>query len=73
MIKVKSLFDLAHSRGQELAQMALAWVLQRSTSVIIGASRLSQIRENCRTIDNLEFSREEQDIIEKILNPPEMT
>lgn len=73
MTKVKSLFDLAHSRGQELAQMALAWVLQRSTSVIIGASRLSQIRENCRTTDNLEFSREERDMIEKILNPPEMT
>ena len=68
MRKVTALNDLAQERGQALSQMALAWVLQRATSVIIGASRLSQIAENCKTIDNTAFSREELEKIEKILN-----
>lgn len=65
--KVEYLYELAQERGQALSQMALAWVLQRSTSVIIGASRLPQIRENCQTTMNLEFSKEELDKIEGIL------
>lgn len=68
MAKVEALHDLAQERGQGLSQMALAWVLQRATSVIIGASRLSQIRENCQSTENLEFSKEENDKIDAILN-----
>lgn len=68
MKKVEALQVLAQERGQALSQMALAWVLQRSTSVIIGASRLSQIKENCETTDNLAFEKEELEKIEAILN-----
>lgn len=68
MRKVTALNDLAQERGQALSQMALAWVLQRATSVIIGASRLQQIAENCKTIENTAFSKEELEKIEQILN-----
>lgn len=68
MHKVQELNKLSHERGQVLAQMALAWVLQSATSVIIGASRMAQIAENCRTVDNLTFTQEENDRIEMILN-----
>ena len=68
MRKVTALNDLAQERGQALSQMALAWVLQRATSVIIGASRLQQIAENCKTIENTAFSKEELENIEQILN-----
>jgi len=68
MRKVSALNDLAQERGQALSQMALAWVLQRATSVIIGASRLQQIAENCKTIENTAFSKEELEKIEQILN-----
>lgn len=68
MHKVTVLNDLAQERGQALSQMALAWVLQRATSVIIGASRLQQIAENCKTIENTAFSKEELEKIEQILN-----
>ncbi len=67
MRKVTELNNLAQERGQTLSQMALAWVLQRATSVIIGASRLSQIAENCKTTDNMQFSEEELGKIELIL------
>ena len=71
MKKVGALYDIAKERGQVLPQMALAWVLQRATSVIIGASRLPQIRENCQTTDNLKFSKEELDRIQIILSADE--
>lgn len=59
--RVRALNDIAAARGQTLAQMALAW-LHRSpvtASVIIGASRLSQIEDAARAQDNLNFSEEE--------------
>ena len=67
--KVRQLNELAASRGQSLAQMALAWVLRggRVTSVLIGASKPSQIEDCAGTIQNLEFTREELDKIEAIL------
>lgn len=67
--KVRELNEIASQRGQSLAQMALAWVLRegRVTSALIGASRPSQIIENVQAINNLEFSREELELIEKIL------
>ena len=68
MEKVAALNVLAGERDQALSQMALAWVLQRSTSVIIGASRLAQLKENCQTTQHLDFTKEELDKIEEILS-----
>lgn len=68
--KAKKLNEIAHGRGQSLAQLALAWVLREgyATSVIIGASRLSQIKENAGAINRLDFTQDELDSIENILN-----
>ncbi|SDN01032.1 L-glyceraldehyde 3-phosphate reductase [Paenibacillus sp. yr247] len=67
--QINQLNELASSRGQSLAQMALAWVLrgERVTSALIGASRVSQIEENVAALKNLEFAPEELAKIEKIL------
>ena len=67
--KIRALNAIASERGQSLAQMALAWVLKdkRMTSVLIGASRISQIEDNVKTLDNLDFSAEELEKIEDIL------
>lgn len=67
--KARKLNDIAKERGQSLAQMALSWLLSRRaiTSVIIGASRVSQIEDNVGAIENLAFSQEELDRIEAIL------
>lgn len=51
-----------------LMQMALACVLRRTTSVIIGASRLTQIQENTAVLSKLDFTAEELDRIESILS-----
>jgi len=69
LIKVRLLNDVAAQRGQSLAQMALAWVLRggKVTSALIGASRFSQIEENVGALSNLEFSKEELNGIEGIL------
>jgi L-glyceraldehyde 3-phosphate reductase len=67
--RVQRLNDIATERGQSLSQMALAWVLRggKVTSVLIGASRVSQIEENVAVINNLDFSEEELARIEDIL------
>jgi L-glyceraldehyde 3-phosphate reductase len=59
--KVRALNDMAHARGQTLAQMALAWCLRQEgvTSVLIGASRPAQIDENVAALNKLEFSDDE--------------
>ncbi|QED58774.1 L-glyceraldehyde 3-phosphate reductase [Enterococcus durans] len=66
--KITLLQELAETRNQSLAQMALAWNLRQEsvTSVLVGASRLSQLQESVRMMDNLHFSPEE-DKIETIL------
>ncbi|SMG35603.1 L-glyceraldehyde 3-phosphate reductase [Paraburkholderia susongensis] len=58
---VRKLNDIAQRRGQSLAQMALAWALRdaRVTSVLIGASRAEQVRENVGALGNLAFSADE--------------
>ncbi|MCK9684501.1 L-glyceraldehyde 3-phosphate reductase [Scleromatobacter humisilvae] len=58
---VRALNDLARSRGQSLAQMAVAWVLRdaRVTSALIGASRPAQIAELAGAVKRLDFSPEE--------------
>ncbi len=68
--KVKKLNDMAKSRGQTLAQMALAWVLRHETmtSVLIGASTIEQIDDAVGTLKKLDFSSAELKQIEKVLN-----
>ncbi len=67
--KVRALQEIAKERGQSLAQMALAWILRdgKVTSVLIGASRPEQIRENVKALGNIRFSQEECDRIDEIL------
>ncbi len=64
--KLKKLNSIAEQRGQTLAQMALAWILkdQRITSVLIGASKVSQLEENVQALDNCTFTKTELDNID---------
>jgi L-glyceraldehyde 3-phosphate reductase len=67
--KVAKLNEIALNRGQTLAQMALAWILKdkRVTSVLIGASSVTQL-ENCAGMTGqMTFSDEELQRIEAIL------
>ena len=67
--KARALNALANERGQTLAQMALAWILRDGdiTSVLIGASKPAQILDNVGMLRNTQFSKEELDQIERIL------
>ena len=67
--KVQKLNELAKSRGQSLAQMAIAWVLRKPqvTSALIGASSVEQLKDNLTALDNLNFSNDELERIETIL------
>lgn len=58
---LRLLQEMAHRRGQSMAQMALSWLLKdrRVTSVLIGASRPQQLEENVQALKNLTFSAEE--------------
>jgi L-glyceraldehyde 3-phosphate reductase len=66
--KIQKLNEVAASRGQSLAQMALAWNLKDDlvTSVIIGASSVAQIDDNLKAINNTNFTKEELDLIREI-------
>ncbi len=67
--KAIQLNELAKKRGQNLAQMALAWILKdkKITSVLIGASKPEQVLDCIRCIDNYSFTKEELELINKIL------
>ena len=69
LAKVAKLHEIAVERGQSLAQMALAWVLRRPevSSVLIGASRVSQLEDNVEALEHLDFSEEELAKIDAIL------
>lgn len=73
IMQIEQLNALAEERGQSLAEMALAWVLKDHsvTSVLIGASKPSQILDNIRAIQNTSFCEEELEKIENIylMNP----
>lgn len=58
---LRLLNEMAKSRGQTMAQMALSWLLKdrRVTSVLIGASRPEQLEENVQALKNLHFSEDE--------------
>ena len=66
--QIRSLNEIAKERGQTLAEMALAWVLKDGvvTSVLIGASKPSQILDNIKAINNTAFSAEELKRIDEI-------
>lgn len=68
--KLIALNSLAKERGQSLAQMALAWSVRpgAADAALIGASRPSQIVENCRMLENSTFTPDELELIEGILN-----
>ncbi len=67
--KINALNSIAAERNQTLAQMALSWALRdnKVTTVLIGASSAEQIIQNIGFLNNLNFSEEELNIIEKIL------
>ena len=66
--QIRELSKIAKNRGQTLAEMALAWVLKDGvvTSVLIGASKKSQILDNIKAINNTDFSEEELKKIDEI-------
>lgn len=67
--KVQKLNQIAQARGQNVAQLAVAWVLRNPgmTSALIGASKVSQIEDIVAALNNLDFSAEELQAIETIL------
>ena len=67
--KISALNDLAKNRNQSLAQMAIAWLLQKPqvTSVLVGVSKPEQLKDNVKALDNLTFKNEELQTIENIL------
>ena len=66
--KVRALSEIAKERNQTLAEMALAWVLKDGivNSVLIGASKPSQILDNIKAIENTSFTSDELERIDKI-------
>jgi L-glyceraldehyde 3-phosphate reductase len=68
LARARALNEIAITRGQTLAQMALAWVLHQPyiTSALIGASSVAQVEENVGVISGLEFSVEELSRIDAI-------
>jgi len=68
--KINALNDMALSRSQTLAQMALAWVLHHKevTSVIIGCSSVRQLSDSIGCLDNPEFTPEELAMIDRLTN-----
>jgi L-glyceraldehyde 3-phosphate reductase len=67
--KVAKLNELALTRGQNLAQMALSWILKdhRITSVLLGVSRPEQLTDSLKSLDHIVFTTEELQQIDLIL------
>ena len=67
--RVRALAEIAHARGQSLAQMSIAWLLSKHyvTSVLLGASRWSQIEDNLGALRNTTFSHDELQAIDQVL------
>jgi L-glyceraldehyde 3-phosphate reductase len=68
--KVKKLNELAKSRGQSLAQLAVAWTLRHKqvSSSLIGASKVAHVEEAVGALENLAFSSAELAAIDAVLN-----
>ncbi|MFI6493886.1 L-glyceraldehyde 3-phosphate reductase [Streptomyces sp. NPDC050564] len=69
--QLRALDEIAKSRGQSLAQLALAWVLRggRVTSALIGASSPRQLEDSVTAVGNLEFDPDELARIDAIIKP----
>ncbi|UMB62197.1 L-glyceraldehyde 3-phosphate reductase [Lutibacter sp. A80] len=67
--KIKALNEIAQNRNQNLAQMAIAWILKdkRITSVLIGASKTEQILDSLKATENTVFSEEELALINNLI------
>jgi len=67
LVHVRALAEIAASRGQSLAQLALSWALrdQRVTSVLIGASSVAQLEENLAAAGHSTFTEEELAAIDR--------
>jgi L-glyceraldehyde 3-phosphate reductase len=65
--KIRALHDIAQRRGQSLAQMAIAWSIRdpRMTSVVLGASSVTQLENNVASLNSTSFSDEELAEIDK--------
>ena len=69
--RVRGLQQIAESRGQSLAQLAIAWILRDQskgspvTSALVGASSVEQLEDTLSAINNLDFSADELDAIDK--------
>lgn len=70
LAQIEALNQIAKERGQSLAQMALSWVLRDGdvTSVLIGASKPEQIRENVKIVEKTKFTEDELRKIDEISN-----
>lgn len=68
LAQIRALNELASERGQKLAEMALSWILRDGivTSVLIGASKPTQILDNIKAIKNTHFTEEELKKIDEI-------
>ncbi len=71
MARLRALDEIATSRGQTLAQLALAWVLRggRVTSALVGASSARQLEDSVAAVRNLEFDAGELARIDAIVRP----
>ena len=67
--QIKQLTDIAKTRNQSLAQLAIIWLLRdkRVTSVLIGASSTQQLKNNLDALKNPILSPSEIDLIESVL------
>jgi L-glyceraldehyde 3-phosphate reductase len=65
--RIRGLNDFTSARGQSLAQMAIAWALRdaRVTSVLIGASSVTQLEQNVEALKHLEFTPQEVTAIDQ--------
>jgi len=69
VMKIKKLNELAVNRGQSLAQMSIAWVLNNPvvTTALIGSSKVEQIDDAVNALNNLTFTNEELKTIDEII------
>jgi L-glyceraldehyde 3-phosphate reductase len=67
LTNVRQLNEIARSRGQSLAQMAIAWVLrdERVTSALIGARNVEQLDNSLDAVKKLQFTKDELSEIDK--------
>jgi len=67
LTSIRALTEIAESRGQTLAQLAIAWTLRNKnvTSALVGASSVAQLEANLAAVDKLEFTADELTAIDE--------